>query len=139
MTTAVSVQHRLFLSLLPPFVYLLCVVPSSLSLFCSFHSSFYFPCLHVHGFEPHILFTLNSNVLTSRPTPQHVGRVIFKSSIYAAFISVLFYSAESLPLSLRAAGSAGDHQLLLLKRMMWRRLRTGRHARISHPSPIFHS
>jgi hypothetical protein len=68
-------------------------VPYSLYLFRSFLSSFCFKFLRVYEFDRLVLFSLNYNVLTSRPTPQHVGQVIFKCSIYPAFISGLFCSA----------------------------------------------
>jgi len=42
------------------------------------------------------------------------------------------------PMRKCAAGLAGDQQLLVLKRMLWRHLTTGDHPYLLHTSAIFH-
>jgi len=95
---ALNIQHRLVLSLHPLFVRFLCIQFSILFLYFALSSPlfishfFMYTNLTCWGFV-----LLNSNVLTSRNTPRHVGEVIFKYSIYPSFISGLCHPAKPPP------------------------------------------
>jgi hypothetical protein len=118
---ALNIQHRLVFSLHPLFVRMLCIQVFILFLyFALFTFCYLLPSSSCMRISPPGFVLLNSNMLTLRTTPQHVGQVIFKFSIYLAFISRLCHPAEApspyplTPMRKCVASPAGGRQLLVL-------------------------